>query len=244
MEIVNNEVRVDTGSKFLAKVFLYMFIALFITASVATGVGYLFLHFLPLTGETEVVVQNTNIYIGLLIGSLVLLIFVGIWFNVRAFKMERSLALPFAIYAILLGIAFSSFVMWVPPYILGLAFGITCLVFGSMAIIGYFAKGDMAVLWTIILGALTGISTLALVNLIWFFVFPASFQITFLIIQVAIFAVIMLITIIDVHNIKQIAMRGSANNNIVLFCAFSLYIDFINIFLRVLYFLLLALRRS
>jgi len=46
----------------------------------------------------------------------------------------------------------------------------------------------------------------------------------------------MLITIFDVWRVKKIAQRGEQTNNVALFCAFNLYVDFIYIFIRVLSF--------
>ena len=42
------------------------------------------------------------------------------------------------------------------------------------------------------------------------------------------------------YRIRKIAEGGSGSNNLALYCALNLYSDFIVIFLRVLYFVLIA----
>jgi|SRR5574344_290797 len=56
-----------------------------------------------------------------------------------------------------------------------------------------------------------------------------------------IFVVLIIIsTFLDMYNIKKIASYGSSDNNIALYCALNLYGDFIILFIRVLYFVMLA----
>lgn len=235
---------VDTGTKFMAKVFGYMFAALLITAVVALGVGYLFTTLLPIGNGDIFAQQNTSIYFAVLITSFVLMIITSIWFNVSAITGKHTLFVPFAIYAVIMGVLVSSFTMFVKPGVLALSFGITCLAFGSMTLIGLLAKRSINALSMVMMGLLTGAGILALTNLIWFWVSPGTWYVNYLILQVIIFAVVMIITIIDVFNVKQIAARGGANNNVALYCAFSLYIDFILIFLRVLYYVILFSNRN
>ena len=230
---------VDTGSKFMAKVFGYMFVALLITALVSIGVGYLFSNVWSITNG-----NNASFYIITMVTSFVMIFATSIWFNFAAWRGNSSLYVPFTIYAILMGILGSSFTMFIPASILGIAFGVTCLVFGSMALIGLLAKRGIGVLSMVMFGLLIGVCVLSLTNLIWYFISPGTYIIIYLLIEAIIFAVILIITIIDVYNIKRIASRGGANNNVALYCAFSLYIDFINIFLRVLYIILVSIQRN
>ncbi len=226
---------VDTGSRFMAKVFGYMFGALLLTALVAVGVGYLFTSIWPISDD-----NNAMYYITTMITSFVLIFITSIWFNISAWRGKHTLFVPFSIYAILMGILGSSFTMYINPGILGIAFGVTCLAFGSMALIGFLAKRGIGVLSMVMLGLLIGAGILSLFNLFLWIINPYSALLNYILVEALIFAVIMIITIIDVFNIKRIASRGGANNNVALYCAFSLYIDFINIFVRVLYVILLA----
>ncbi len=239
-----NNNAVDTGTKFMAKVFGYMFAALLITALVTLGVGYLFTILLPM-GKGDVFAQrNTSIYFGILITCFVLMIITSIWFNVSAASGKHTLFVPFAVYAVIMGVLISSFTLFVKPGVLALAFGITCLAFGTMTLIGLLAKRSINALSMVAMGLFSGAAIIALTNLIWFWVSPGTWYVNYLILQAIIFAVVMIITIIDVFNVKQIAARGEANNNVALYCAFTLYIDFILIFLRVLYYVILFSNRN
>ncbi len=232
---------VDTGSRFMAKVFGYMFGALLLTALVAVGVGYLFTNVWPIVDKSDVSASPYfSYYIAMMIASFVLIFITSIWFNISAWRGKHTLFVPFSIYAILMGILGSSFTMFINPGILGIAFGVTCLAFGSMALIGFLAKRGIGVLSMVMLGLLIGAGILSLFNLFLWIINPYSALLNYILVEALIFAVIMIITIIDVFNIKRIASRGGANNNVALYCAFSLYIDFINIFVRVLYVILLA----
>lgn len=215
-------------AKFMGIVFLYMFIALFITAGTSALVGFLFTTFLPLTEET-----NQNIYLITLIVSFILIIGVGFWFSFAGYRSKGGLYVPFAIYAILMGILASTFTMFIEFEVLAISFGITCLAFLCMALIGIFTKKNLNFLLIVVFGLLLGCFFIGLTNIIWYFFFPTTFLINYLIIEVAVFAVIILITLFDVWRIKKIAERGEANNNLALYCAFNLYIDFINIFIRI-----------
>ena len=54
------------------------------------------------------------------------------------------------------------------------------------------------------------------------------------IISLLAFAAMMFITIWDMWRIKQIAEQGAMNDNLALYCAFNLYVDFIYILIRIL----------
>ena len=59
------------------------------------------------------------------------------------------------------------------------------------------------------------------------------------IVSFALFAAMMFITIFDIWNIKKICEKGEMSTNLELYCAFTLYVDFIYILIRVLYFLII-----
>ncbi len=216
-------------AKFMGIVFLYMFIALFITAGISALVGYLFTTIWPIDNS-----DNYLIYLITLIVSAVLMIGVGCWFSIAGYRTKGGLYVPFVIYAILMGVLVSSFTMYVDFYVLSLTFAMTCIAFLIMALIGIISKGNINFLLIVALGILSGALFIGIMNWIWYLLFPALFEITYLIIEFSIFGVVMLITAVDVWRIKQIVLRGEANNNLALYCAFNLYVDFINIFIRIL----------
>ena len=92
---------------------------------------------------------------------------------------------------------------------------------------------------------MVGLAVMVGANLIFMFVFPQLFESFYWIISLAFFALILLITAWDMRNIKHIAERGEANgNNVVLYCAYIIYTDFISILLRVIYYLSIAMSKK
>ena len=114
-----------------------------------------------------------------------------------------------------------------------------------MALIGFLGKGKMKGLTIAIIGLLAGILMVSLANIIFMLVAPEMFESFYWIISLAFFALIMLVTVWDMRNIKNIAMRGEAHgNNVVLFCAYIIYTDFISILIRVIYYLGIAMSKK
>ncbi|MDD3841246.1 MAG: hypothetical protein PHI75_00800, partial [Bacilli bacterium] len=60
----------------------------------------------------------------------------------------------------------------------------------------------------------------------------------YVLIDGAIFVAMLLITMYDVWRIQQIANRGGESNNLALYCAFSLYVDFMYILMRLIFILI------
>ena len=226
-----------SSSKFIGKVFLYTAGALLITAIVAAVIGIIFSTAItPKYNYTEFVldVEKMKPYIGLLIGSLIAYFPLIIWIHVVSFRGKGNLVVPFVLYAIVMGVLISSFTMFVPIPVIAISFGITCGVFGILSLIGLTAKKDLSFLGLVALGILLGAMFIALFNIIWSLVFPGSFQMLYWIVSYGIFFAMMLITIVDVWRVKKIAQQGENTNNVALYCAFNLYVDFIYIFIRVL----------
>lgn len=222
----------------IAKVFLYVFAGLLITTIVAIAAG-LGLNQLLLKDAAAYNGVVTGIMIGVAIATLIDVIVM----NAVTLKGDHSIIGPAVIYAILIGLLFSTFVIWIPWEILGTAFGITCLTFLLMGFIAFLSKGNLSPLLVGAIGLLGGAGILALVNFIVILINPALGTTLYWIITFAMFAFFMLVTVFDLWNLKKIAERGEMSNNITLYCAFSLYVDFINIFLRILWFLLLIFGR-
>lgn len=233
----------EVGHKFLGIVFFYMFIGLLITAGIATILGLLFTNIWPITDYSNPEAGTYFwSYMGVLIGASVAQIILVIWISVSVFKSKKNLWIPYTLYSICMGVLISSFAIFVPFYILAISFGLTCLCFGAMALLGYFAKGNLNNIGLVACGILIGAMLLGLFNLIFFFVFPAAYNIIYLIISIATFGAMMLITMYDVWKIKKFIERGEMTNNIAMFCAFNLYVDFIYLFIRIVYVVMMTRR--
>lgn len=243
MERTAERVTVESGSKFIGKTFLYMFVALLITIAVSVGVGLLFTHLFTTSYTDNQFVGNIGAYLILLITSAIGLLVVGIWFSVSAIRGKHSLWVPFVIYSILMGALLSFFTIFVSWDVLAISFGITTVAFGGMALIGLLSKRDLNFLAIVAMGLGIGILVLALTNTLFYFLAPVLFSWNYVLIQGLILLLVMIITIIDTWRVKKIAERGEANENLALYCAFNLYIDFIQLLIRVIYIVLIAKRR-
>lgn len=215
-----------------ARVFLYMFILIAITGGVAFGLGYViatsYAKAIEGGGDTTAIL---NTYLGLIIGSSIALFIMVLVINFVFIRGKHSVVVPSIIYAVLVGVLISSFTIWMDWVIIGTAFAITAGIFAIMALIAYFTKGNMSPLLMMGLGLIIGVVPLILINL-----FLGSTMVSW-IVSFVIFAAIMFITMFDIWRIKKIAEQGYMNKNLSYYCAFVMYVDFINIFIRILYFL-------
>ena len=224
----------------IAKVFLYMFSGILLTALVAFGVGALvYYNVLVLENETAL-----RIYLGITIASAFALLINMLVINFVTLRGRHSILVPGIIYCVLVGVLFSMLTIVIDWEIIGMAFGITALAFLLMSLIAFVSKGNLSPLLIVAMGL--GIGSLMLVgfNFIFTLVLSRTIETLYWIVEFAIFAMIMFVSVFDLWRIKQIAANGYMNNNMALYCAFVIYTDFINIFIRVLYFLLLIFSRS
>lgn len=229
-EVVDNKRKESTGLVSFAKVFLHMFIMLAITTAVAFGLGGV-LYYASVNGADPALLSN--VYLGLMISSAIGIFVLMFVINFFVFRGNHSMVVPIALYCTLMGVLLSSFTILIDWRILGMAFGITSGIFLLMSLIAIFTKGNMSPLLMVGLGLLFGSLILSLVN--WLI----GSETIYWIVSFAVFAAMMFITMFDIWNIKKICERGSLNNNLALYCAFTLYVDFIYILLRIIYFLII-----
>ncbi len=222
--------KLSSGALSFAKVFLYMFIGLAITTGVAFGIGYIFALAIN-NGATKETIASS--YLGLMISSAFAIIIMAFVINFVFLRGKHSIVFPAILYCVLMGALLSSFTLFIDWRILGLAFGITSGIFLLMTIIAVLTKGNMAPLAMLGIGLIFGSAILALVNLL------IRSSMIMWVVSFALFAAIMFITMFDIWNIKKICERGEMSNDLSLYCAFTLYVDFIYILIRVVYFLII-----
>ena len=228
----------------IAKVFGYMFFGLLITAAIAMGLGFYFGNVLLADAATEIEtrVQETNAIILLvaLIVSFIGIIVLSFVVPIVAIRNKRSVLVPAIIYSVLMGVMLSTLVIFIDWVILGLTFGITAVIFGLMALIALISKSRLNGLAIAAIGLFVGAGFIALA--MWILML-LGFNVTLLywIVSFAVFAAVMFITMWDMARIKAIVEKGEMNPNVSLYCAFILYNDFINIFLRLLRFILIIM---
>lgn len=235
----------DKQSKglFLSKVFGMMFILLAITTVVAAGLGYGLMYLLVKTGDQTII---DIMMIGMVV-SLIALLVMSFVLPFTFARGKHNILVPLIIYVVLMGVLLSTFTWLFEPIILVESFGITALIFGVMALLGYLSKGKVAGIGMICLGLLIGAGLLALINFVMVLIGGISqdnVTISY-VVSLLVFAFLMFITMWDVARISQIASRGSdSGNNLLYYCAYILYSDFISILIRVIYYLALAKGRK
>lgn len=238
------------GSKFIARVFLYLFLGLGITAIVA----FLFPVFARMNPAWfneygEMTESGASMILAVGIGACVVLLIDSIVLMFYGRKSGKAPWIPYIIYALAMGVALSLFLfIGVSESLMAQAFGLSSLVFGIMGLIGYFAKGN-----------LTGIKFVALTLGILLLVYSIFFLIQYFVLlgtnqweayrqafmydiisAVIILIIISIVTIVDINNMRKMAAQGVTNNNIALLCAFNLYSDFIIILIKILYLLAIS----
>jgi FtsH-binding integral membrane protein len=223
----------------LTRVFAYMGLGLLVTAVVAVVSGYFFSVGIDANTESGINTYYTSIIIAA-ISLFILMLLIHFLVMRKGWNMW-----PWYIaYAVAMGVMLSTFTMFIPYYVLGITFGITCLCFASMAISGYIAKGNLTIVGFLGMGFLVGALGLSLLNVILYFALGTEWSSLYLIVSILSFVGIMLITCFDVWNITKMIASGNMSPNLSLYCAFSLYTDFIYLFIRILYFVMLVLGKS
>lgn len=225
--------KVASSTLSLAKVFGYMFAGLFITGLIAFILAFIFDNWARTGGE-----QALNTLFGLMIISsigVVILSFV-ISFSMRKTSVKSTL-IPIIIYCVLMGVMLSTFVLFLDWRLLGGAFLATSLIFGIMSLISLLSKGNLSGLAVVGMGLIFGSMIISLFTWFLSIISPATFETFYWIITFMMFAGMMFITMWDIYRIKKIAEEGELHGNVSLYCAFQLYVDFIYIFIRMVYFL-------
>jgi|688.fasta_scaffold31439_10 FtsH-binding integral membrane protein len=206
----------------LVKVFTWMAVALAVTAVMALVV------FFALSSG----LISESLYGSLMIGSIVTLIISYIWFLFGGIKRGvGNPTIPFFLYAGSMGVVLSTLPLAYSVEMIGTAFGISAFVFGAFAAYGATTKTSLLGLGQFAFVAMLGLIMLSIVNL-----FIGSVQMDWFI-SFGIFGVVLLIVAYQVWFVKQITAAGEITNAEAMYLAFSLYISFINIFLRILRFL-------
>lgn len=231
MEIQELEkmIREKEGSLSLAlpvlmrKVYLWMTLALAITAVTAYGVA-------TSPGLMMAIYTNKAIMWGLIIGELALVI--SVTAAIRRLSLTTA-TLLFILFSVINGAMLSSIFAVYSPMLITKVFLITAGTFGIMALYGYTTKRDLTSIGRLLFMGLIGIIIATLVNV--FFVKSPGMDLIISYIGVLIFVGL---TAWDTQKIKQmLAMQTDVDESaqkIALLGALSLYLDFINLFLYLL----------
>jgi FtsH-binding integral membrane protein len=226
----NNVIQIndtDASRKFLANVFMWMFVAL----GVSAGVAFIFdtvpvLHDMVQIPGTH---QPTGLGFLAMLSPLLFVLTMRFGFNSLP---QAVLATIFIVYAAVTGVSLSIILsVYTESSVLGV-FLTSSVVFGIMAIAGYTTKTDLTKFGSILIMLLIGIIVASLVN-----VFLHSTGLNMLISYIGV-AVFVGLTAYDVQRLKNIGaglMYGDASaSKLALMGGLRLYLDFINLFLFLL----------
>lgn len=202
-------------SKVLPKVFMWMFIGLLITF----GTGY----FISTNSNMLSVANDFYIVFALLQ--------IGIVFYLasRITKMSATSAQTwFLIYSFVTGITFGFIFAAFNLGTIMFVFLIAAAVFGIFALFGYFTKMNLSKM-----GSYLGMGLLAVILCLFLNIFMqnSSFDLIITIISLIIFIGF---TAYDIKKIIALEEQGFPEENLAIYGALELYLDFINLFLNLL----------
>lgn len=226
----DNIIQIDDAAstrKFMANVFLWMFVALAISALCAFEAAF------NADFKAYIIDPATNHRTGL--GTLIVFLpFVFIMtmsfaFNKLAYPVLVALFMAFAA---VMGLGLSSiFLQYTLNAILGV-FASTSVLFAVMAIAGYTTSTDLTKFGSLMMMGLVGVLIASVIN--WFM---NSAALDYIISFVGV-AVFIGLTAYDVQKLKQIAatedVDGTLKSKLGLMGALNLYLDFVNLFLMLL----------
>ena len=203
-------------NKLFAKVFMWMFIGLAITF----GTGFY------VSVNPNMLFNIFGSYYWILIIAEIIVV---VWLSARIRKMKPMTAkILFCLYSFLTGLTFSSiFIVYQITSII-YVFGITALIFLIFALIGYFTKIDLTKIGIYLFMALLGVVICSIVNM---FIGSSTFNLGLTIVCLIIFIIYIAY---DVQVIKRNLYMITEEDNLAIYGALQLYLDFINIFLRLL----------
>jgi len=216
----------------LARVFLKMFFALLVTAATSFAIY-------SNQDLLTMIFTSLPILIGLLIAQFALVIIL----SARVMKMSSAVSnVMFFIYALLMGVTLSVIFITYEIGVIFQAFAVSSLMFGAMAIYGTITKRDLTRIGSICFMALIGIIIASLINF-----FFQNEMMTMIINYIGVLVFVGL-TAYDTQKVKNmlhevnsgsegsvmVADRDEAIKRISVIGALKLYLDFLNLFLKIL----------
>lgn len=202
-------------NKIYSKMFGWLFIGLLITFVSGYALSL-----------NEIVLANV-LSIGI-IPIIIIELVVAVLMGFRIQKMNPLTAkICYILYSIVTGVTFSTIFITFEMSSIIMVFLITALLFGLLAAYGYFTKRDVTKIGNMLFVALIAIIIISIINI---FLRNSSIELGISIISVIIF---MGYVIYDMNNIKYL-LSSLDDDKASVYGAFQLYLDFINIFIRLL----------
>ena len=205
----------QSTNKTLAQTFLWMFLGLLSTGIIAA-----------ITYYTGAIIEIANSWQVILIAQVVIAIVFGLFFHKLSSGMVTLL---FFGYSMITGLTFSVIFAAFELTTIAYALFATSAFFGILAYIGYKTDKDLSKFGTILMAALIVALILTLVN---FFIGSDGLDIILDWVILGIFAGL---TAYDMNKVKMMSETyGYDQKKVAIYGAMQLYLDFINMFLRIL----------
>lgn len=202
--------------KIYSKVFLWMFLGLLVTF--ITGI------YVSTNENILIFLFQNNGFIFAIIAEFITVIFL----TARIRKMSPTTArISFLLYSFLTGLTFSSIFLVYELSSIMLIFLVASLLFGVFALIGNYTSLDLTKLGTFLIMMLFGVIICALINI---FLDNSTFDIIISSISVIVF---LGYTAYDMQKVKLLEDEMD-EDNLAIYGALQLYLDFINILLDLL----------
>jgi FtsH-binding integral membrane protein len=221
-ELTLNAVRAQTS--FINQVYGWMCGGLILTALISYGIA-------SHTPLIDYLISNTIVFFGLIIAELVVVGF----FAARLTKMSAATAaISFVLYSVLNGVVLSLICYNFTAQSLATTFFATAGTFGVMSLYGYVTKRDLTSLGNLCFMLLIGVILATVVN-----IFVDNNMLHWIITYIGI-AVFVGLTAYDTQKIKAMSISISGTEDVdntkkyAVSGAFTLYLDFINLFLLLL----------
>ncbi|MCS7028165.1 MAG: Bax inhibitor-1/YccA family protein [Bacteroidia bacterium] len=218
---------VEFGKTLMAKIYLWMFVALMISAVTAVYTHNSSLFFTEVEGR--VVLKNRGLLWGAIIAEFVLVF-------VLSAAIQRISALVatimFVVYSALNGLTLSMILMAYTTSSVANALFVTAGTFGAMSFLGFTTKQDLTRFGSFLFMLLIGVIIASIVN-----IFTRSSVFDWIISFVGL-AVFIGLSAYDTQKLKEMAENVPADSEqgkkFAIFGALQLYLDFVNIFLYLL----------
>ena len=212
-----------TLNSFLTKTFFIVGFGIAISAIFA----YIASIFVP-----YLIIINPGLYSIISLLSIVIELGIAFYFSLRLNRMTKLTAwICYFAYAILTGLSFSTILMSYANVTVTMAFVSTSMMFICMAIIGNTSNFDFTKAYIFLLPALIAGSIVTLIN-----IFIGSGMLEMMVVYIGLI-LFLLITAADIQRLKDY-YSSQYNNDIsekfMIMAAFQLYLDFANLFIKIL----------
>lgn len=207
----------DESNKLLGKTFIWMFIGL-LTSGIVAWITYE-------TGLVNNIIFNN--FFGILLVIELVAVFV---FSLLFHKLSYiAVTVLYFVYAFLNGLTLSTiFVAYQLDSVVYLFF-ISAFVFAALGYLGYKTKSNLSSWQPYLLVFLLAGIIISLVNL-----FLIKNSVLDLVLDWGILVLFFAITVYDINKIKNLDNGVIPADKLHIYCAMDLYLDFVNIFLRIL----------